>query len=655
MAPRRRVSSVPSSPPISIGNCEVIVEAKNFTSESNGDSVQISFSRTAKIRISVVEKVNERGDFGGGGPEKSGDCYFVLANPKDSDGKTRSLLQEVVTLYMKELPAMNYAANTGKETMFLERCVTNGKYCTLLLKSKDGKQTGEVIAAITYQIVPADTQCAEVPLAAVKSNFQCKGIGRLLYLELKKRLLSLGIRTLFCWGDRESEGFWVKQGFTVIGEVDKKGKARRLPIKADVRRALCFPGGSTLMISHLLKDSPSEPVEPVTLCLPVKPPEMNFDDQELRHTVESRGASTEDNHIAENGCSEPEKLATEKISANGCQNVGLLPVVLYDSMANASGIRDGGSGDYEDNCSCSVQGTKRRIWAASCTSLKSKKVKGAHSNDCPLGSCCHVSTSDRKIVNCCDRNCLPTSGNKFLLDALLTNSGNNSLYAENEECRAGNITNEKHGCSEIPSTAKCNIIMLMNIADDDKKSRLTKIIEELGGVVACDGSVTTHVVTGKARKTLNFCTALCSGAWVISSGWLKESFKKGRFVDETPFILEDEDYRIKYRSELKTAVLRAKASPNALLKGLDIWLATRIQPPANTLSAIVKSAGGNVIRAQNEMKDISKTIFVACEEDMEEALSVVKMGIWTFSSDWLMNCIMRQELDLEAPQFAESL
>lgn len=29
-------------------------------------------------------------------------------------------------MYMKELPAMNYAANTGKQSMFLERCVTNG-------------------------------------------------------------------------------------------------------------------------------------------------------------------------------------------------------------------------------------------------------------------------------------------------------------------------------------------------------------------------------------------------------------------------------------------------------------------------------------------------------------------------------------------------
>ena len=51
----------------------------------------------------------------------------------------------------------------------------------------------------------------------------------------------------------------------------------------------------------------------------------------------------------------------------------------------------------------------------------------------------------------------------------------------------------------------------------------------------------------------------------------------------------------------------------------------------------------------------SKTIFVASEEDTEEAMLAAKKGIWTFSSDWLMNCVMRQELDLEAPKFAESL
>ena len=40
---------------------------------------------------------------------------------------------------------------------------------------------------------------------------------------------------------------------------------------------------------------------------------------------------------------------------------------------------------------------------------------------------------------------------------------------------------------------------------------------------------------------------------------------------------------------------------------------------------------------------------------MDEALLAVKSGIRTFSSEWFMNCIMKQELDLDAPQFAESL
>ncbi|KAJ0737851.1 hypothetical protein HanLR1_Chr06g0211551 [Helianthus annuus] len=83
-------------------------------------------------------------------------------------------LQEVVTLYVKELPSMNYAANTGKKSMFLERCVSNGKYCTLVLKSKSEEGSGEVVAAISFQIIPADTRFAEVPLAAVSSVYQQK-------------------------------------------------------------------------------------------------------------------------------------------------------------------------------------------------------------------------------------------------------------------------------------------------------------------------------------------------------------------------------------------------------------------------------------------------------------------------------------------------
>lgn len=42
-------------------------------------------------------------------------------------------VQEALKIYTRELPAMNYAANTGKQSMFLEKCVSNGYGITIML------------------------------------------------------------------------------------------------------------------------------------------------------------------------------------------------------------------------------------------------------------------------------------------------------------------------------------------------------------------------------------------------------------------------------------------------------------------------------------------------------------------------------------------
>lgn len=62
-----------------------------------------------------------------------------------------------------------------------------------------------------------------------------------------------------------------------------------------------------------------------------------------------------------------------------------------------------------------------------------------------------------------------------------------------------------------------------------------------------------------------------------------------------------------------------------------------------------------VIYGYGKVNEASTTIFVTCEEDMEEAIIAAKRGMRTFSSEWFMKCVMKQELDMEACQFAESL
>ncbi|KAL5743829.1 hypothetical protein ACOSQ2_026945 [Xanthoceras sorbifolium] len=667
MAPKKTSSSAPS--PIPIGDCEVMIEANKFTCKSDQNSLQISFSKTSNIKISVREDMNLKSsnDICHSKPERKGEEYmFVLVNPKDADSRGKSYLQEVLTIYMKELPTMNYAANTGKQSTFLEKCVLNGKYCTLLLKSKPMEGDGEVLAAITYQIVPADTQYAEVPLAAVISIHQHKGLGHVMYMELRKRLENVGIRSIFCWGDKESEGFWLKQGFVSVAEVDRKGRARRLPIRADIRKALCFPGGSTLMVSHLNRDNSTNTVYSPKFCFPLKPCEKSsllsvnrsvepesagecYNTLKLLNQVTFRTERYQAEELVKAGLSREEtKLGgfsgcLDPVHSCGCGNPATLEKVQCSSMATDS-LRVVPDSDAK-NCSCSTQGTKRKVWEASLSSLKSKKVKGSHHVDCQLSS---------KFVSE-DHETLEISGSKALVEVTPGDPLTSSYLKNDAKDKPICITSAAPTSKELQLRGECFKIMLMNIADDSKKTHLTKVIENLGGVVTSDGSISTHVVTGKVRKTLNFCTALCSGAWIISPSWLKESFREGRFVDESSYILYDEDYVLKYRTELKGTILRAKARPGCLLEGYNISMSANVQPPVKTLSAIVRSAGGNVIYRLDELNETSNAIFIACEEDIEEALSAVKKGILTFSSEWLMNCIMKQELDLEAPRYAESL
>ena len=57
--------------------------------------------------------------------------------------------------------------------------------------------------------------------------------------------------------------------------MDSKGRARRLPVRADIRRALCFPGGSTLMVSHVGRNISPNFSEAVKKSFSLKPHEKS--------------------------------------------------------------------------------------------------------------------------------------------------------------------------------------------------------------------------------------------------------------------------------------------------------------------------------------------------------------------------------------------
>ncbi|CAH2058532.1 unnamed protein product [Thlaspi arvense] len=623
MAPKRAPPTQSSLYPI--GDYEVAVDGKKFTCESGPSSIQINFSRNNRVKISEKDRIVSAC------PKEH---MFLLLNPRDEDGFTKSHLQEVLKLYSKELPDMKYASNTGKQSAFLETCVFKGKYCSLVLKSTLSEVSDEILAAITYQIVPADTQYAEIPLAAVTSTHQKKGFGKLVYEELMKRLHNVGIRTIYCWADKESEGFWLKQGFVTIAEVDQKGKAKRLRIKSNIRKALCFPGGSTLMLSHLKKES-----------------SLDSANHEIASSwkYQCEGSPLS----ARNNSTDPVAGDSPKLGESFSESV------YVDCLSGIRSPMDSITGKEDNNVvsdqattadnetKCSTPGLKRS-WEASLSSLQSKRIRANRDNDS------EIAIEDLAISTAREQNQSKDASSSQV--GLTKNPLPKTCKRNNgEQCRTVTGMSDSLIDMEAPPNGQNYRILLMDIGDENKRAWLTEVIRKLGGDVTLDGNMSTHIVTGKARKTLNFCTALCSGAWIVSPSWLKESFRQGRFANEASHILHDEEYQLKYETDLKSTVLRAKARPNSLLKGYDICVGPHVQLPIKTSSAIIKSAGGNVIRGVEKVKEASKAIYIGCEEDTEEALCAAKKRVWTFSSEWLMNCVMKQQLELQVSQFVESL
>lgn len=157
-----------------------------------------------------------------------------------------------------------------------------------------------------------------------------------------------------------------------------------------------------------------------------------------------------------------------------CQVADPVETINCGYDANCAGVNECELEPYLEQCSCSAQGTKKRMWEASFTSLNSKKVKGGYVTDCHLHSNNFLLENNGKISMHKNGGSLAASESGFLghdrhKDPLTCSS------KDYEECRALDVTSKSNSNLGIPPLGKHFRIILMNIADDNKKANLTKV------------------------------------------------------------------------------------------------------------------------------------------------------------------------------------
>nr|XP_024374624.1 uncharacterized protein LOC112281876 isoform X2 [Physcomitrium patens] len=847
---------------------------------------------------------------------------FQVINPKSPDSADYSLLEIATMLYKKELPAMSFAAGTGKESDFLRNCTTSGKYCTLLMK-KPGvfpADTEVIVGAITYQILPTNTQYAEIPLAAVDQIYQRQGFGKLLVKELARRLADVGVLTLFCWGDQESGHFWNKMGFVKIAAVDPQGKPQKLRLKNEIRKAMSLPGNSALMVCNLhaasadampvsfgeitphrnsdkinanhmietetktktasdrtqmeVQQSPiacSEVSDPYSLgdTLPKVPLSSDvtsqqaaslpcsseFNSAECQVKSYSKGSSCKvsvmTDHVSDckfsslkfsrtlrfTGCDIVEasekgtcentpvlpsdKLAVtqehkspgfifvnpttetnEKILSTSPSNPVLhrndklreplrnventsaynsVPLAQHQSSdATPEVCLDQENDDLVKEKVLETEPPKSRLKRPRAKPLTSKKIgrksvrressdsptridpvlempepsaseptlssspvkkavrqsmrrqsggdparvnpvietlqasapkpssnpppakKAARqsvrrqSNGIPGGvnpvnglpepsvrqssseqlsaaqnteivnDCSglnHESVSDTRDARSVD--CLrsatddcvtPVGADDRRLKSTSKKQDKDVTIRKRLSSRPVNIPEVRVGLplalgyAKDSATCSTPVVFLANMPNDPKKRALIQLVEKLGGKVTSDGGQCTHVIASEVRRTLNFCTALCRGAWVVTPEWLKSSNKHKSFVDEKEYLLRDKEYESKYKAPLTNAIQIAQHKSCSLFAGFYIYPTPHVQPPLDTIVKLSEAAGGKVLKSLDEALQqnyVSHSIVLGGEEDKSEVENAAKAGLRTFTGEWFMQAIVKQKIDLD--------
>lgn len=121
-------------------------------------------------------------------------------------------------------------------------------------------------------------------------------------------------------------------------------------------------------------------------------------------------------------------------------------------------------------------GAKRRVWEASLSSLKSKKVKGTHLVGCQTEPNLDVDSESDGYDSCRQRCPLDITKNKSLFGCPPIDPLASSRKEKNaQSCGLGNLPSEALIRGDFSSQRQCFKVMLMNIADDTKKAHLTKV------------------------------------------------------------------------------------------------------------------------------------------------------------------------------------
>lgn len=161
----------------------------------------------------------------------------------------------------------------------------------------------------------------------------------------------------------------------------------------------------------------------------------------------------------------------------------------------------------------------------------------------------------------------------------------------------------------------------------------------------------THLVSNTILRTEKFLSAISYGPKFVTEAWLKECLAQKRVVDETPFLLRDEEGEKKFGCNLQETLVRAAQNPGKLFHGHVFYLNPSLDPVLiHTISSTIRSAGGVCMRQVPQVRAMEDHLhdrhFIGAEgEHVKPKIKELHQhGIPVYTKEVVLVAVLRQEL-----------
>lgn len=190
------------------------------------------------------------------------------------------------------------------------------------------------------------------------------------------------------------------------------------------------------------------------------------------------------------------------------------------------------------------------------------------------------------------------------------------------------------------------------IPTNDQKNNF----RSLGGELVENPSDATHLVATRLVRSCKLLVALSVVDHILSSKWIVESAKAGKFLPVNGFEINDSKFKQTFKADVQKTI--QSSSRRTLFEGKTFFLTPTVRPSKSILTSMIESSGGRVDKNRLSAARISETnaqkpasyIVLSCVPDLHLLSDLMRPGRPNriiCSTEFVMSSVMTQNIDLD--------